>query len=145
MGESVRSIEETAIRRKLQPLGLEIYEVKADGHCLYRSLEDQLAIRAREAPPSPLPPCLWSPVPHSRCMRRVRRITCVWCSLSVRFQQRCMKLSLFLQPASVQSCVCSPALWAGRSLTALSCWSPSSASPMLQRTMGCFRARITWV
>lgn len=47
MGESVRSIEETAIRSKLQPLGYEIHEVKADGHCLYRSLEDQLALRAR--------------------------------------------------------------------------------------------------
>lgn len=52
MGESVRSIEETAIRRKLQPLGLEIYEVKADGHCLYRSLEDQLALSARPERPS---------------------------------------------------------------------------------------------
>lgn len=32
-----------------QPLGLVMREIKADGHCLYRSVEDQLAIEQGES------------------------------------------------------------------------------------------------
>ena len=51
----------TRLRARLQPLSLEVRDIKADGHCLYRSLEDQLALeqgawqaaepRSRLAPP----------------------------------------------------------------------------------------------
>ena len=34
----------TRLRARLQPLSLEVRDIKADGHCLYRSLEDQLAL-----------------------------------------------------------------------------------------------------
>ena len=70
MGPSSRVVEETALIEKLsvrvpvslhgrcvlltcmmrspQPLGLVMREIKADGHCLYRSVEDQLAIEQGE-------------------------------------------------------------------------------------------------
>jgi OTU domain-containing protein 6 len=35
-------LEERELRRQLRPLGLAISEIPPDGHCLYRSLEDQL-------------------------------------------------------------------------------------------------------
>jgi hypothetical protein len=67
MGPSSRVVEEAALIEKLsvrgvswreckgaradycmpvspQPMGLVMREIKADGHCLYRSVEDQLAI-----------------------------------------------------------------------------------------------------
>ncbi|XP_074278925.1 OVARIAN TUMOR DOMAIN-containing deubiquitinating enzyme 5-like [Silene latifolia] len=40
---SDRVIESEALEKKLEPLGLTISEVKPDGHCLYRAVEDQLA------------------------------------------------------------------------------------------------------
>ena len=66
MGDSSRVIEENALMAKLsarglvskrmqccasdsrrvrsQPLNLVVRDIRADGHCLYRSLEDQLAL-----------------------------------------------------------------------------------------------------
>ena len=52
MGPSSRENEEAELRKMLAPLGLKIKEIKADGHCLYRSVEDQLGQRGR-APPQP--------------------------------------------------------------------------------------------
>mmetsp|Transcript_15010 Transcript_15010/g.39716 ORF Transcript_15010/g.39716 Transcript_15010/m.39716 type:complete len:383 (+) Transcript_15010:1527-2675(+) len=43
-GPSARAQEEEALGRLLAPLGLRMREIKADGHCLYRSLEDQLQL-----------------------------------------------------------------------------------------------------
>ena len=43
MGPSNRDHEEAALRRLLHPMGLRVKEIKADGHCMYRSVEDQLA------------------------------------------------------------------------------------------------------
>ncbi|XP_057487348.1 OVARIAN TUMOR DOMAIN-containing deubiquitinating enzyme 5-like [Actinidia eriantha] len=40
---SDRMIEEEKLEKKLEPLGLKINEIKPDGHCLYRAVEDQLA------------------------------------------------------------------------------------------------------
>jgi len=40
---SDRTIENEKLEKKLEPLGLTINEVKPDGHCLYRAVEDQLA------------------------------------------------------------------------------------------------------
>jgi OTU domain-containing protein 6 len=42
MGETDRQIEEDALLQKLQVNGLKVKEIPADGHCLYRSIEDQL-------------------------------------------------------------------------------------------------------
>ncbi|XP_010523994.2 PREDICTED: OTU domain-containing protein 6B [Tarenaya hassleriana] len=36
-------VEKERLERKLQPLGLTVNEIKPDGHCLYRAVEDQLA------------------------------------------------------------------------------------------------------
>ena len=44
-GPSEREDEEKILRSRLQPLGHAIAEIKADGHCMYRSVEHQLAIR----------------------------------------------------------------------------------------------------
>ena len=41
--------------RSPQPLGLVMREIKADGHCLYRSVEDQLAIEQGEYSAMSLP------------------------------------------------------------------------------------------
>ncbi|GAB4829683.1 OVARIAN TUMOR DOMAIN-containing deubiquitinating enzyme 5, variant 2 [Ancistrocladus abbreviatus] len=41
---SDRKIENETLEEKLKPLGLTINEVKPDGHCLYRAVEDQLAV-----------------------------------------------------------------------------------------------------
>ncbi|XWS31669.1 hypothetical protein CRYUN_Cryun23aG0096000 [Craigia yunnanensis] len=41
---SDRMIEEEKLERKLEPLGFTINEIKPDGHCLYRAVEDQLAL-----------------------------------------------------------------------------------------------------
>ncbi|XP_042476304.1 OVARIAN TUMOR DOMAIN-containing deubiquitinating enzyme 5 [Macadamia integrifolia] len=40
---SDRMIENEKLERKLEPLGLMVKEIKPDGHCLYRAVEDQLA------------------------------------------------------------------------------------------------------
>lgn len=37
------TVENEKLEKKLEPLGLTINEVKPDGHCLYRAVEDQLA------------------------------------------------------------------------------------------------------
>ncbi|KAI4299187.1 hypothetical protein L6164_032668 [Bauhinia variegata] len=41
---SDRMIENEKLERKLEPLGLTANEIKPDGHCLYRAVEDQLAL-----------------------------------------------------------------------------------------------------
>ncbi|GMH27773.1 hypothetical protein Nepgr_029616 [Nepenthes gracilis] len=41
---SDRMIENEKIGKRLEPLGLTINEIKPDGHCLYRAIEDQLAL-----------------------------------------------------------------------------------------------------
>uniref|UniRef100_A0A5B7C0C8 OTU domain-containing protein n=1 Tax=Davidia involucrata TaxID=16924 RepID=A0A5B7C0C8_DAVIN len=40
---SDRMIENEKLERKLEPLGFTVNEIKPDGHCLYRAVEDQLA------------------------------------------------------------------------------------------------------
>ncbi|CAB4269077.1 unnamed protein product [Prunus armeniaca] len=40
---SDRLIENEKLAKKLEPLGLTINEIKPDGHCLYRAIQDQLA------------------------------------------------------------------------------------------------------
>ncbi|XP_043702221.1 OVARIAN TUMOR DOMAIN-containing deubiquitinating enzyme 5 [Telopea speciosissima] len=40
---SDRMIENEKLEIKLEPLGLKVNEIKPDGHCLYRAVEDQLA------------------------------------------------------------------------------------------------------
>ena len=44
-GPSEREDEEKILRSRLQPLGHAIAEIKADGHCMYRSVEHQLSVR----------------------------------------------------------------------------------------------------
>ncbi|KAK3242933.1 hypothetical protein CYMTET_47404 [Cymbomonas tetramitiformis] len=46
LGESDRDREEKALKMKLMPQGMLVREIKADGHCLYRSVEDQLSLAA---------------------------------------------------------------------------------------------------
>ncbi|XP_042379709.1 OVARIAN TUMOR DOMAIN-containing deubiquitinating enzyme 5-like [Zingiber officinale] len=41
---SDRMIENEKLERKLEPLGLTINEIKPDGHCLYRAVENQLSL-----------------------------------------------------------------------------------------------------
>lgn len=41
---SDRTIENEKLERKLEPLGLTVNEIKPDGHCLFRAVEDQLAL-----------------------------------------------------------------------------------------------------
>lgn len=53
-GPSSRALEEDALSAKLAPLGLAVVDIRADGHCLYRSLEDQLC-RELGAPGGPPP------------------------------------------------------------------------------------------
>lgn len=43
---SDRAVEDEKLDRKLKPLGLTVSEIKPDGHCLYRAVEDQLALLA---------------------------------------------------------------------------------------------------
>ncbi|XP_006827245.2 OTU domain-containing protein 6B [Amborella trichopoda] len=43
---SDRMIENEKLEKKLEPLGLTINEIKPDGHCLYRAVEDQLSLSA---------------------------------------------------------------------------------------------------
>ncbi|KAH7283689.1 hypothetical protein KP509_34G019600 [Ceratopteris richardii] len=41
---SDRVLENQLLERKLRPLGFTLKEIKSDGHCLYRAVEDQLAL-----------------------------------------------------------------------------------------------------
>ncbi|KAF7818238.1 OTU domain-containing protein 6B [Senna tora] len=41
---SDRMVENEKLESKLKPLGLTVNEIKPDGHCLYRAVEDQLAL-----------------------------------------------------------------------------------------------------
>ncbi|XP_071742184.1 OVARIAN TUMOR DOMAIN-containing deubiquitinating enzyme 5 [Rutidosis leptorrhynchoides] len=43
---SDRMVENARLEKKLEPLGLVINEIKPDGHCLYRAVEDQLKIKS---------------------------------------------------------------------------------------------------
>lgn len=43
-GPSLRDVEMGKLRSKLAPLGLDVHEIAADGHCLYRSLAHQLQL-----------------------------------------------------------------------------------------------------
>ncbi|CAA2976074.1 Hypothetical predicted protein [Olea europaea subsp. europaea] len=46
-----RMIESEKLEQKLTPLGLTINEIKSDGHCLYRAVEDQLALHSGGSSP----------------------------------------------------------------------------------------------
>uniref|UniRef100_A0A0A9D4H0 OTU domain-containing protein n=1 Tax=Arundo donax TaxID=35708 RepID=A0A0A9D4H0_ARUDO len=43
---SDRMIEDEELEKKLEPLGLTIQEIKPDGHCLYRAVENQLSLHS---------------------------------------------------------------------------------------------------
>ncbi|KAG0497559.1 hypothetical protein HPP92_002250 [Vanilla planifolia] len=45
---SDRMIENEKLEKKLMPLGLTVNEIKPDGHCLYRAVEDQLSLSPNE-------------------------------------------------------------------------------------------------
>ncbi|KAF2314959.1 hypothetical protein GH714_037331 [Hevea brasiliensis] len=45
---SDRMIENDKLKQKLEPLGLTVNEIKPDGHCLYRAIENQLAVLSGE-------------------------------------------------------------------------------------------------
>ncbi|KAL4424340.1 hypothetical protein ABPG75_001641 [Micractinium tetrahymenae] len=55
LGDTDRVIEERALQAVLRPLGLRIHQIPPDGHCLYRSLEDQLQRLPAEVPQPPPP------------------------------------------------------------------------------------------
>lgn len=42
---SDRVLENQQLQQKLQPLGLSLNEIKPDGHCLYRAIENQLSLQ----------------------------------------------------------------------------------------------------
>ena len=44
LGPSAETSERETLRRELQPLGLAVKEIRADGHCLYRAIDDQLTM-----------------------------------------------------------------------------------------------------
>ncbi|KAL6009223.1 OVARIAN TUMOR DOMAIN-containing deubiquitinating enzyme 5 [Asimina triloba] len=48
---SDRMIENEELEKKLQPLGFTVNEIKPDGHCLYRAVEDQLSHQSGTTPP----------------------------------------------------------------------------------------------
>lgn len=48
---SDRMIENESLEMKLEPLGFTINEIKPDGHCLYRAVEDQLSLHSRNISP----------------------------------------------------------------------------------------------
>ncbi|GFR39954.1 hypothetical protein Agub_g32 [Astrephomene gubernaculifera] len=52
LGPSDKAVEEAQLRALLRPHGLGIREIRADGHCLYRAIEDQLTQHAQQAPTS---------------------------------------------------------------------------------------------
>ncbi|PKA64045.1 hypothetical protein AXF42_Ash005057 [Apostasia shenzhenica] len=47
---SDRIMENEKLEERLQPLGLTINEIKPDGHCLYRAVEDQLLLYSNNKP-----------------------------------------------------------------------------------------------
>ncbi|XWS46708.1 hypothetical protein CRYUN_Cryun14cG0091400 [Craigia yunnanensis] len=49
---SDRRVEDEKLERKLKPLGFTINEIKPDGHCFYRAVEDQLALLSGGSSPS---------------------------------------------------------------------------------------------
>ncbi|KAL2521419.1 Cysteine proteinases superfamily protein [Forsythia ovata] len=48
---SDRMVENEKLEQRLEPLGLTINEIKPDGHCLYRAVEDQLALQSGGSSP----------------------------------------------------------------------------------------------
>lgn len=42
LGPSAEALESDILRARLAPLGLKVKDIKADGHCLYRAIDDQL-------------------------------------------------------------------------------------------------------
>ncbi|KAH6771328.1 Cysteine proteinases superfamily protein [Perilla frutescens var. hirtella] len=48
---SDRMIEDGKLEKKLEPLGFTINEIKPDGHCLYRAVENQLALQSGGSSP----------------------------------------------------------------------------------------------
>ncbi|WCJ24177.1 Deubiquitinase OTUD6B [Euphorbia peplus] len=48
---SDRMIEDEKLKKKLGPLQLAVHEIKPDGHCLYRAIEDQLAVHSGGSSP----------------------------------------------------------------------------------------------
>ncbi|XP_062212767.1 OVARIAN TUMOR DOMAIN-containing deubiquitinating enzyme 5-like [Phragmites australis] len=46
---SDRMLENVKLEKKLEPLGLTIREIKPDGHCLYRAVENQLSLHSNSA------------------------------------------------------------------------------------------------
>lgn len=48
---SDRMVENEKLEEELKPLGLTINEIKPDGHCLYRAVEDQLSLHSKSASP----------------------------------------------------------------------------------------------
>ncbi|KAI3445594.1 hypothetical protein Pfo_002259 [Paulownia fortunei] len=48
---SDRLIEDERLEQKLEPLGFTINEIKPDGHCLYRAVEDQLVLHSGGSSP----------------------------------------------------------------------------------------------
>ncbi|XP_065862898.1 OVARIAN TUMOR DOMAIN-containing deubiquitinating enzyme 5 [Euphorbia lathyris] len=48
---SDRMIENEKLKEKLEPLQLTVHEIKPDGHCLYRAIEDQLAVHSGGSSP----------------------------------------------------------------------------------------------
>ncbi|VFQ74705.1 unnamed protein product [Cuscuta campestris] len=49
--QSDRAIEDEKLVKKLGPLGLTVKQIKPDGHCLYRALEDQLSLHSKGTSP----------------------------------------------------------------------------------------------
>ncbi|XP_022150246.1 OTU domain-containing protein 6B-like [Momordica charantia] len=48
---SNRMVENEQLEKKLGPLGLTVHEIKPDGHCLYRAVENQLTFLSGGSPP----------------------------------------------------------------------------------------------
>lgn len=46
---SDKMVENEKLEKKLVPLGLVINEIKPDGHCLYRAVEDQLKVKSKSS------------------------------------------------------------------------------------------------
>lgn len=46
---SDKMIENEKLEKKLEPLGLIVHEIKPDGHCLYRAVEDQLKSKSKSS------------------------------------------------------------------------------------------------
>lgn len=51
-GPTDRAVEEGQLQTLLAPLNLAVRDIRADGHCLYRAIEDQLAQQAPAAGPA---------------------------------------------------------------------------------------------